>query len=106
MCFPVTVHDVSSYDVTGARRQVETNEMIHKAENGNRRPDEPTTDDQSEDERTVYLIEFESESNEKEDSLQNKGKDGHAGKQQFVLHRRMPRIKQLSEAEKMGMKCL
>ncbi|XP_031840885.1 uncharacterized protein LOC116430613 isoform X2 [Nomia melanderi] len=72
-----SVHDVSSYDVTGARRRVETNEMIHKAENGNRRPDEPTTDDQSEDERTVYLIEFESESNEKENSLQNKGKDGH-----------------------------
>lgn len=67
--------------------------MIHKAENGNRRPDEPTTNDQSEDERTIYLIEFESESNEKEDSLQNKGKDGNTGKQQFVLHPRITHIK-------------
>ncbi|XP_076654336.1 uncharacterized protein LOC143359887 isoform X3 [Halictus rubicundus] len=57
--------------------------MIQKNKNGER-SDESTTDDQSEDDKTVYVIEFESESNEKEETLQSKGKDGPAGRFLFV----------------------
>ncbi|XP_078045155.1 uncharacterized protein LOC144474307 isoform X2 [Augochlora pura] len=72
---PLPVHGVSSYDVTGAQKRLESNEMIQKNENGDRRG-ESTTDYRSEDEKTVYVIEFESESGEKEE--QSKGKDGPA----------------------------
>ncbi|XP_076654334.1 uncharacterized protein LOC143359887 isoform X1 [Halictus rubicundus] len=80
---PLPVHGVSSYDVTGAQKRLESNEMIQKNKNGER-SDESTTDDQSEDDKTVYVIEFESESNEKEETLQSKGKDGPAGRFLFV----------------------
>ncbi|XP_078045154.1 uncharacterized protein LOC144474307 isoform X1 [Augochlora pura] len=78
---PLPVHGVSSYDVTGAQKRLESNEMIQKNENGDRRG-ESTTDYRSEDEKTVYVIEFESESGEKEE--QSKGKDGPAGRFLFV----------------------
>ncbi|XP_033327251.1 uncharacterized protein LOC117220897 isoform X4 [Megalopta genalis] len=55
--------------------------MIQKIENSDRRG-ESTTDYRSEDEKTVYVIEFESESNEKEE--QSKRKDGPAGRFLFV----------------------
>ncbi|XP_076160669.1 uncharacterized protein LOC143143389 [Ptiloglossa arizonensis] len=63
---PQPVHGMSSYDVTGAHRRLESNEVIHKVNNNH---------DDDHDEQTVYVIEFESESNEKEESLQSKGKD-------------------------------
>ncbi|XP_076755123.1 uncharacterized protein LOC143425925 isoform X2 [Xylocopa sonorina] len=68
------VHGVSSYDVTGAQRRLESNEVIHKVNSNHQHPDDSTIDDH-EDGQTVYVIEFESESNEKEESLQSKGKD-------------------------------
>ncbi|XP_033327233.1 uncharacterized protein LOC117220897 isoform X2 [Megalopta genalis] len=72
---PLPVHGVSSYNVTGAQKRLESSEMIQKIENSDRRG-ESTTDYRSEDEKTVYVIEFESESNEKEE--QSKRKDGPA----------------------------
>ncbi|XP_017886193.1 uncharacterized protein LOC108628633 [Ceratina calcarata] len=68
---PAPVHGASSYDVT-AQRRLESNEVIHKANNDPQHPDDSTNDDRD-DEQTVYVIEFESESNEKEESLQTKG---------------------------------
>lgn len=74
--FLVAVHGMSSYDVTGAHRRLESNEVIHKVNNNH---------DDDHDEQTVYVIEFESESNEKEESLQSKGKDTNTGEESFVV---------------------
>ncbi|OAD58322.1 hypothetical protein WN48_00201, partial [Eufriesea mexicana] len=71
----IAVHGVSSYDVTGAQRRLESNEVIHKANNNHQHLTDSTTDERD-DEQTVYVIEFESESNEKVETLQNKGKGG------------------------------
>lgn len=72
---PAPVHGVSSYDATDVQRRLETNEVIHKTNNNHEQhPDDSSSDDRD-DEPTVYVIEFESELNEKEDSMQNKGKD-------------------------------
>ncbi|XP_076674974.1 uncharacterized protein LOC143372559 isoform X2 [Andrena cerasifolii] len=70
---PLSVHGVSSYDVTGAQGPLESNEVIHKAINSHQYPDHSTTDDDRRE--AVYVIEFKSESNEKEESLQTKGDD-------------------------------
>ena len=72
---PLSVHGVSSYDVTGAQRPLESNEVLHKAINSHQYPEHSTTDDDRDSRETVYVIEFESESNEKEESLQTKGND-------------------------------
>ncbi|CAK9812117.1 hypothetical protein ANTQUA_LOCUS7104 [Anthophora quadrimaculata] len=80
---PVPVHGVSSYDVTGTQRRLESNEVIHKANNDHQHSDDSTTDDRDE-EQTVYVIEFESESNEKEGSSQNKEKGSTNGGFLFV----------------------
>lgn len=81
----ITVHGVSSYDVTGAQRRLESNEVIHKANNNHQHPADSTTDDRD-DEQTVYVIEFESESNEKVETLQNKGKGGPTGKRSPLIN--------------------
>lgn len=73
----IAVHGVSSYDVTGAQRPLESNEVIHKAINNHQYPDHSTTDDDRRE--TVYVIEFESESNEKDESLQTKANDASNG---------------------------
>ncbi|CAK9809541.1 hypothetical protein ANTPLA_LOCUS6234 [Anthophora plagiata] len=80
---PAPVHGVSSYDVTGTQRRLESNEVIHKANNDHQHSDDSTTDDRNE-EQTVYVIEFESELNEKEGSSQNKGKGSTNGGFLFV----------------------
>lgn len=77
----VTVHGVSSYDVADVQRRLESNEVIRKSNNDHeQRPDDSTNDDRD-DEPTVYVIEFESELNEKEESMKNTGKDASTGKQ-------------------------
>lgn len=73
---PIPVHGVSSYDVTGVQRRFESNEVIHKSNNNREHSDDTTTNDHTDDEQTVYVIEFESESSEREEGLRNKGKDG------------------------------
>ncbi|XP_043254139.1 uncharacterized protein LOC122398398 [Colletes gigas] len=73
---PLPVHGMSSYDVTGAQRRLESNEVIHKANNNRGQSDDLTNDDH--DEQTVYVIEFESESNEKEANLPSKENDTDA----------------------------
>lgn len=85
MCvlYLIAVHGVSSYDVTGVQRRLESNEVIHKANSNRQHPDDSTSDDR-EDEQTVYVIEFESESIEKEENPQSKGKGAPTGKQSFI----------------------
>ncbi|PBC31500.1 hypothetical protein APICC_10038 [Apis cerana cerana] len=68
MCVLITVHGASSYDVTGVQRRLESYEVIHKV-NNNQHPVDSTSNNHD-DEQTVYVFEFESESNEKEESLQ------------------------------------
>lgn len=65
---PAPVHGASSYDVTGVQRRLESYEVIHKV-NNNQHPVDSTSNNRD-DEQTVYVFEFESESNEKEESLQ------------------------------------
>ncbi|XP_043787791.1 uncharacterized protein LOC122712315 isoform X1 [Apis laboriosa] len=65
---PAPVHGASSYDVTGVQRRLESYEVIHKV-NNNQHPVDSTSNNHD-DEQTVYVFEFESESNEKEESLQ------------------------------------
>ncbi|XP_043579369.1 uncharacterized protein LOC122566329 isoform X2 [Bombus pyrosoma] len=69
---PVSVHGASSYDVTSVQSRLETNEVIHKVNNNHQQPVDLRNDNRD-DGQTLYVIEFESESNEKEDG--NKGKD-------------------------------
>lgn len=69
---PVSVHGAPSYDVTSVQSRLETNEVIHKVNNNHQQPVDLRNDDRD-DGQTLYVIEFESESNEKEDG--NKGKD-------------------------------
>ncbi|XP_071856944.1 uncharacterized protein isoform X2 [Bombus fervidus] len=68
---PVSVHGAPSYDVTSVQSRLETNEVIHKVNNNHQQPVDLRNDDRD-DGQTLYVIEFESESNEKES---NKGKD-------------------------------
>ncbi|XP_060812905.1 uncharacterized protein LOC132905536 isoform X2 [Bombus pascuorum] len=68
---PVSVHGAPSYDVTSVQSRLETNEVIHKVNNNHQQPVDLRNDDRD-DGQTLYVIEFESESNEKEG---NKGKD-------------------------------
>lgn len=75
---PAPVHGASSYDVTGVQRRLESNEVIHKANNDPHHSGDSTNDDRD-DEQTVYVIEFESELNEKKESLQTKGIDATNG---------------------------
>lgn len=77
MCVLITVHGASSYDVTGVQRRLESYEVIHKV-NNNQHPVDSTSNNHD-DEQTVYVFEFESESNEKEESLQE-GKETPSGK--------------------------
>ncbi|XP_076232246.1 uncharacterized protein LOC143177872 isoform X2 [Calliopsis andreniformis] len=72
---PLPVHGASSYDVTSAQRPLESNEVIHKANNNHQHPADAIIDDRANEEQTVYVFELESESNEKEESLHSKGKD-------------------------------
>ncbi|XP_015434290.1 PREDICTED: uncharacterized protein LOC107190077 isoform X1 [Dufourea novaeangliae] len=79
---PLPVHGVSTYDVAGAQRKQEGNEeAIYK---GSGRRDGSIVEDRPEDGQTVYVIEIESEANEKEESLQSKGKDAASGGFLFV----------------------
>lgn len=73
---PLPAHGTSSYDVTGAQRPLESNEVIRKANNDRPLPDDSMIDGRADAEQTVYVFEIESESNEKEESLQSKGRDG------------------------------
>ncbi|XP_003698866.1 uncharacterized protein LOC100868509 isoform X1 [Apis florea] len=73
---PAPVHGASSYDVTGVQRRLESYEVIHKV-NNNQHPVDSTSNNHD-DEQTVYVFEFESESNEKEESLQE-GKETPSG---------------------------
>lgn len=78
----IAVHGASSYDVTGVQRRLESYEVIHKV-NNNQHPVDSTSNNRD-DEQTVYVFEFESESNEKEESLQE-GKETPNGKQAFIF---------------------
>ncbi|XP_003394590.1 uncharacterized protein LOC126916961 isoform X2 [Bombus affinis] len=69
---PVSVHGAPSYDVTSVQSRLETNEVIHKVNNNHQQPVDLRNDDRD-DGQTLYVIEFESESNEKEGT--NEGKD-------------------------------
>ncbi|XP_071856945.1 uncharacterized protein isoform X3 [Bombus fervidus] len=75
-----TVHGAPSYDVTSVQSRLETNEVIHKVNNNHQQPVDLRNDDRD-DGQTLYVIEFESESNEKES---NKGKDPSLGGFLFV----------------------
>lgn len=79
----IAAHGTSSYDVTGAQRPLESNEVIRKANNDRPLPDDSMIDGRADAEQTVYVFEIESESNEKEESLQSKGRDGPTGKIRF-----------------------
>ncbi|CAD1478326.1 unnamed protein product, partial [Heterotrigona itama] len=75
-CYLIAVHGAPSYDVTGhVQPRLERNEVIHKVNNNHHQHPADSTNDDRDDEQTVYVIEFESESNEKEETMQNKGKD-------------------------------
>ncbi|XP_003485286.1 uncharacterized protein LOC100748238 isoform X1 [Bombus impatiens] len=78
---PVSVHGAPSYDVTSVQSRLETNEVIHKVNNNHQQPVDLRNDDRD-DGQTLYVIEFESESNEKEE--RNKGKDPSLGGFLFV----------------------
>lgn len=77
MCCLIAVHGAPSYDVTSVQSRLETNEVIHKVNNNHQQPVDLRNDDRD-DGQTLYVIEFESESNEKEGT--NEGKDPSLGK--------------------------
>ena len=87
MCYLIAVHGAPSYDITGhVQPRLESNEVIHKV-NNNHHHQHPadSTNDERDNEQTVYVIEFESESNEKEETMQNKGKDSNSRKIQWHI---------------------
>lgn len=84
-CYLIAVHGAPSYDVAGqVQPRLESNEVIHKVNNNHHQHPADSTNDDRDDEQTVYVIEFESESNEKEETMQNKGKDSTSRKQRYL----------------------
>ncbi|XP_066595770.1 uncharacterized protein [Prorops nasuta] len=68
---PLTVDGLSSYDETTVEKFLENSKMMHKESDD----DDLRTDPKSNEPKTIYVYQFDYESNEKDDETRSKGKN-------------------------------